>query len=39
MASLATTIDAMLADATAAGVAMAVVGITLGVIALVRRKA
>lgn len=39
MATLATTIDAMLADATAAGISMAIIGITLGVIALVRRKA
>lgn len=39
MATLTTTIDGMLSDATAAGVAMAVIGVTLGVIALVRRKA
>lgn len=39
MAALTTTIEGMLADASAAGVAMAVIGITLGVIALVRRKA
>lgn len=39
MASLTTTITGMLSDATAAGIAMAVIAITLSVIALVRRKA
>lgn len=39
MAELTTAITGMLADASAAGVAMAVIGVTLGVIALVRRKA
>ncbi len=38
MAQLTSTIEGFLADATSAGVAMAVIGITLGVIALVRRK-
>lgn len=39
MADLTTAIEGFLSDATAAGVAMAMIGITLGVIALVRRKA
>lgn len=39
MSELTSTITGMLSDATAAGVAMAVIGITMGVIALVRRKA
>lgn len=38
MDQLKTIIDAMLSDATAAGVAMAVIAVTLGAIALVRRK-
>lgn len=39
MSELVTVLTGMLSDATAAGVAMAVIGVTLGVIALVRRKA
>lgn len=39
MAALTTTITGMLSDASAAGVAMATIGITLSVIAMVRRKA
>lgn len=38
MEELKATITGMLPDATAAAVAMAVIGLTLGVIALVRRK-
>lgn len=39
MEALTSAITGMLSDATAAGVAMAMIGVTLGVIALVRRKA
>lgn len=39
MDALTTAINGFLSDATAAGVAMAIIGVTLGVIALVRRKA
>lgn len=39
MAELTTAISGMLGDATAAGVAMAMIGVTLAVIAMVRRKA
>lgn len=38
MAALATTITGFLADGTAAAVAMATLAVTLGAIALVRRK-
>ena len=39
MGALTTAIEGMLGDATAAAVAMAVVGVTVGVIALVKRRA
>jgi Na+/glutamate symporter len=39
MSELSTIVTGMLADATAVGIALATIGITLGVIALIRRKA